>query len=694
MNQVPLYQDLFARLLSNRKIQVLGILSFFIGILFFAFFLRIQGVHSIPYGQFTGTDAYFYYWQAQLVSENGHLPSRDMHRWLPIGRDLGQTLNLYGYVLAYTHKILAALFPNLSLYHITFYAPVVCFCLGVFGLFLFLYRTQGVLFSIGVGVLLAVLPGTLERSAAGFSDRDAWCFLVGTLAVTTYLVSLESQNQEKKILWTLASGGAVFLGGISWEGFGVFLSVILVVEIWRFLSSETEDGLRDYILWVCLFVPTLYLASPAYRSGYGFAKHLFVFMLVPPVVLLGLRCLRYLLLSNIEKLRRHARLLALGLTVACIAIALVYVSRQHYALVETTVLFSENTLMKTVGELKAPRLQYWIFRYGSVFILGSIGFIIAINRIGCRIFMLTPFILFIITTFFREPLEKYLWNVSHNTLLFFLVMVFCVIMFLIAAVSEKYCEPHASINIAFTAWFFLWGSLARDARRYDLFFSVSLTFFSMETVRYITHSLAEGIWHSKYTSALFRKEVPTSLLRNGLTFVMIGFILFWPITAGHTLRAYKNVLPLRSALPGNLPVTKALEWIQAELPATSVVAARWRYGSMLNVLGGVKTIIDQDHYIPYWIHLYQEHVKDGTHPRSALVFLKTHDATHLMVTQKYPPLIVRNALSGTFIPVYPTEKFENSMVKIWAIYYPPNIEPDPKYLKTGIREIDTQLQLQ
>ena len=115
---------------------------------------------------------------------------------------------------------------------------------------------------------------------------------------------------------------------------------------------------------------------------------------------------------------------------------------------------------------------------------------------------------------------------------------------------------------------------------------------------------------------------------------------------------------------------------------------------MLNVLGGVKTIIDQDHYIQHWIHLYDEYVKKGSNPRDALEFLKTHLATHLMITQKHPPPSVKNApLKKVFLPVYPTENFEQSMVKVWEIHYPPDIQPNPKYLETKIPEIDAQLQM-
>ena len=666
----------------------------FAGILCLTFWIRIQSSSRIPHGQFTSPDAYFYYRQAQLISEHEHLPERDMLRWLPIGRDLGQTLNLYGYVLAYVHKAVVLVFPSVTLYHVALYMPPVCFCIGLGALCLFLYHTYGLLFSSVVGVLLTTLPGSIGRSAVGFADRDSWCFLLGILAVTTYLAFLQAQSSRNRFLWTLTSGGFMFLGGMSWEAFGVFGSIILIVEIWRFLSSETEEGFGYYILWVCAFVPTLYLASPAYRSGYGFAEHLFAFMLVPPGVLLGIRALRHLLLSNVEKLRAHARLLALGLTLAGITIALFYVYIQLDSFVYTTVLSNQNTLMQTVGELQAPRLRFWIFRYGSVFILGSIGFIIARKKIGHPTFMLAPFTLFALTTFFREPFEKYLWNASQNTLFFSLIVAYCAIAFLLAAVRQKSSQPHAPIIVAFTAWFLIWGALARDARRYDLFLCGSLAFFTAETIGYITHVLSEKIWHSKYMSDIFRQDVQKQKLKTCLILGMLGLILFWPTTGGHARRIYTVPEKMRPALPGAMPVTKAFRWMKSELSNTAIVAGPWTYGSMLNVLGGVKTIIDQDHYIQHWIHLYDEYVKKGSNPRDALEFLKTHLATHLMITQKHPPPSVKNApLKKVFLPVYPTENFEKSMVKVWEIHYPPDIQPNPKYLETKSPEIDAQLQM-
>ena len=188
----------------NLSTRLKSILLF--AILLVAFWIRIQSASGIPEGHFTGVDAYLYYFQAQHISEHGKLPERDMHRWLPVGRDNGQLLNLYSYVLAYTHKAVSAVFPNVTLYDVTVYMPVICFCMGLGALCLFLTRSFGRLSACLVGVLLATLPGAINRSTAGFGDRDAWCWMIGLLVVITYLASLQAETSRKRLFWTFISG--------------------------------------------------------------------------------------------------------------------------------------------------------------------------------------------------------------------------------------------------------------------------------------------------------------------------------------------------------------------------------------------------------------------------------------------------------------------------------------------------------
>ena len=656
-------------------------------ILLVAFWIRIQGVPNIPEGQFTGNDPYLHYWQAHIVSEQGRLPARDMHRWLPLGRDYGQSMTAYAYSMAYTHKAITVLFSDVSLYQVSLFSPAVCFVLGLAVLCLFLHRTFGWLFSSIVGIFLATLPGIVERSAAGFSDRDSWCLMLGIFAVIAYLASLQTQLPRRRLLLTLASGLSVFLGGMSWEGFGVFVSVILITELWKFLTSEKEEGLRLYALWVCTFVPTLYLASPAYRSGEGFTEHLFAFVLIPPLVLLAMRALRHIFITKAsltDTFRPHAKNLSLGLVLASFALALGYVWLQFDTFAITTVPLSQNALMQTVGELNTPDYRYWVFRYGSLFFLGSLGLIlVGIDFWKNRGTVLAVFIFsFMLSTFFQARLETLL-GASGGNILFFTSLEGIALMLLFIAWRQRESPKQELVYVAMAAWFLLWVALSRDAKRYDFFIGLPIAFFAADLIHRVSSSITQNLKNAQFLSADFKERLPLRVIRVCIAIVVVAVLMYWTPAGEHAKRSTFAATEMRRAKPGDSPVAEAFAWMKAELPGTAVVAARWGMGSQLNVLGGVKTVIDQDHYIQHWIHLYNTHVRYATDARAALEFLKTHGATHLMLTQRQPPEVFgQGELSKAFVPVYPTENFTAARAKVWEIHYPADIQPNPKYLAT------------
>lgn len=109
-------------------------------------------------------------------------------------------------------------------------------------------------------------------------------------------------------------------------------------------------------------------------------------------------------------------------------------------------------------------------------------------------------------------------------------------------------------------------------------------------------------------------------------------LLFWTPAGGYVTT---TLLPAakRDAIPGNGKMIQAYQWMKNELThEQTVMAAHWTYGIKLNVLARVKTITDSDHYLPNWIHLYFRHVFCAQSEIEALHFLKTHHATHLMLT--------------------------------------------------------------
>ncbi|RKU12979.1 hypothetical protein C6501_10060 [Candidatus Poribacteria bacterium] len=596
-------------------------------VLFLAFWIRIQGADQIPDEQFTGVDPYLYRWQALTISDKGYLPARDMHRWLPLGRDNRQLLSFFSYAIAYTHKAVGWISPKLTLYHIQLYAPPVCWTLGLCVLLLFLTRAYGLFFAASVGVLLATLPGSIARSTVGFSDRDAFCWMLAVLSITSYLWKEQMTPGKRRYIATAVSGFIVFLGGLSWETFGVFVLIIIAAECWKFCTTETEADMKEYLLWVLMFVPGLFLISPAYRSGYGFSKHITAIMLSPPLALLALRGIRYGLLTYVESLRPHARKLALGLTGFSIAAGLCYILLQSPTYEMTAFVFRESRLMQTIGELNDPNLGFWQARYGIIFALGSLGLVLGSRTLKTptRLSVDIPLIFFFLTTFFREITNSWIGNVWCDRLFFASIGLTCVALGLTClkrTVKEK--DKNEIVMLAVIVWFLLWVSLSRTGHRYDLFIGVPLAY-----------GTAWLLW--EFFVPLLKKliqKIPVTLVQSshqwistGITTFLLLSILFWAPLGGHANYAIAAT-KLRSAVPGDGDLKQAFQWLK-ENTQNAVVGTTWEYGIQLNVFSGAKNIIDTDHYLQHWVHLYCRHVFSAQSEVEALSFLKTHNATHL-----------------------------------------------------------------
>lgn len=607
----------------------IGIGALLLSLMFLAYWIRIQGSDALPDGQFTENDAYLYYWQAGIIGEKGWLPEKDMSRWLPHGRDNRQLLSLYSYTIAYTHKVIGWLFPNLTLYQIQLYVPVVCFTLGLGVLLLLLVHSYGFVFAAIVGVLLATLPGSIERSAIGFGDRDAFCWLFGVLAVTLYLWKETLQPGRRRWIATILSSITVFLGGLAWEGFGFLLAIILTVELWKFCTTDKEHNLKEYSLWVLLFVPGLYLIAPAYRSGYGFSTHLAALMLLPPLIIFVIRGARYLLLQHVLWLRPHPRKLAWGLTCVAIVTGAYYFFIQYSSFETTAFTFRESSLMKNVGELVDPSFLYWTHRYGAVFLLGSIGLILSSSHFGVRngIFLGFSFFLFIGTTFFRDLVSH--WVGTDTCDILFIIALGLTVIALGIASLRKTPAKNEQIIIAMFVWFILWVALARSGKRYDFFVGVPLAFgaASMLCISSVDFFIEKVTWIKAQKSNLKEKLITASIA----TVILIAILFLLPL-GGHVTRIARADFQMRLPIPGEGHMAQALTWIKDTIPKDTVLAANWSYGSQINIFGGVKTITDQDHFIPHWIHLYYRHVFCAQSEKEALEYLKTHEATHLLLT--------------------------------------------------------------
>lgn len=232
------------------------------------------------------------------------------------------------------------------------------------------------------------------------------------------------------------------------------------------------------------------------------------------------------------------------------------------------------------------------------------------------------------------------------------------------------------------AWFLLWVGLARGGKRFDFFIGVPLAFFSAEFLMFIANTFSETV-----------KQNRQQLIKISTAILILSALMCVPIFGAYTQNTMNAAIEMRQPIPEDNAILTAFQDIKKELPHTAIVAANWGYGGLLNVFSGVKTITDPDHYIPHWIKRYNQYVSQATSEREFLEFLKTHEATHLLRTRYdfVTTPFLREQQMDAFIPIYPTENFSEAPVKLWEIHYPPDIQPDAKYLKTGFPEIDKDL---
>ena len=314
----------------------------------------------------------------------------------------------------------------------------------------------------------------------------------------------------------------------------------------------------------------------------------------------------------------------------------------------TTVPLSQNALMSIIGELRNPEFRYWRTLYDSTFVFGSLGVILTFFRLSAtteaekhstrkryrdRILTTIPLVIFLLTTFFREPLDNIAGKANGN-LLFFTALGGTLVCLLLTAWRRQTPLKNEITSVAMTAWFVISLALTRDAIRYNFFFCLSTAFFTATFIVFLANTVSEKLRASKYTSDAFREKFLHTPLKTGIVIGMLALILFWDTIGGYA----KHIIPTgrehHTVFPTETAETEAYRWMKTQLSRDAIVAANFDHGTMMNVLGGVKTIIDQDHYLQHWIHLYNRHVFGARSEREALEFLKTHNATHLLLSEE------------------------------------------------------------
>jgi asparagine N-glycosylation enzyme membrane subunit Stt3 len=610
--------------------------------------LRLQAIPQLGGDYLYDTDSFRFYRQARIIDEQGALPERDMQRWLPIGRDLTTYLSLHSYLLAYATKTLRLLRPATTVYDAALYYPVAAFLLTLPLIYGLCARAFGRLSAWIAVVLVAVLPPAVGRSVAGYADRDALCLLLGAAALYCYARREQASSARATWAWTFLSALAALLLGLAWEGAGVFIAIVAGAELVRFLSGRYgREEFTQYVAWFAPVLAGLLLFTRAYRATANVSSPFAVVTLGVPlgmVVLAGvhLRLRRMPRAVSILTARQRvpSSLGALLWGVALLGAAFAVLAGTSRSFFDFLLSFSANVssalgrsrLMESVGELQDVPLQGWLARLGPLYVLAALGGVVMLAGLarsrGSNPWALSAaFLSLIVSVLYHgamagtpyERLTSALYTVSLAALAgVFVHAVSC------ANRQDAEIPPVADIpQIIALLWFLVALVLTRGANRYEFFLAPPAAMLG-------GHALAAGYAWVRAQSRLGAWRTPAAAL--GLAAVLLGLVAVPPL-GGYAVRSYAAVRALRP-LFDSPDWRDAFAWMRDNLPHDAVIAADWSYGSHINVLTGRATVVDEDHFLPYWIHLNARHVLCAGTDREAIEFLHTRGATHLLLSAR------------------------------------------------------------
>ncbi len=707
---------------------------FFLGICcVLAICLRFQNLPLLEGKYLLGTDSYRFLWQAETIVEHGRLPERDMTRWLPLGRDLTRQLSLSSYVIAGLYHLLNPFIPSLTVYQTVVYYPLILYPLILLMIYLValrLFKRSTALLAVAI---LIVLPPELSRSMAGFADRDGLCLLFAVLSFYYYVRGIQADGVKQtvgfgsQLIWSFLSGIAMMLLGLTWEGAGLFIAVIVLLHLVKLMLDDYR--LHDFYRYLSFIGPILLGLLTLTRTYWGGANYSSPFALVAISMPIGFAFLAgiYLLLRRSPRVVASITLdhrLPYGVSIVALAFLLFALVLLSLAtLSEDVSLFVEaaksnffsplgqSRLMQSVNELADSSLISWVRFYRFLLPCFSAGALLLLYHL-CKKARLTPWIVMVafgwvlINIFCSDGSLGLVPIIGHT--ISYLGSLVALIGTVAGLYVYRYWKARDSTlsnplqldegRLLVVLWFLLTLSVARGAVRYQFFFapvaaiigayilvclhhrcigktpqSTERLFFPVLLVilgweAYVLFQ-PRGYWwlivaivgtllasnivllrlckqalSLRDTMARENTEEKRKLLPHPLrvfipVFGWVVLLLFLicltsllPPIGGYVQLSIKAASEFGPVSP--LSWRTALDWMRGNLPSSSVVAAEWTFGSHINALSHKATVVDEDHFIPYWIYLMDRHVFLAQTEVEALQFLKTHGATHIVLTER------------------------------------------------------------
>src|SRR3989344_1221637 len=650
-------EKVFSFLKKNQLILVYGILLVIILLAFSGRMDPMPRLIDSSTGDYIPieVDSFVFLRYAQDILVNGTQSSVDTLRYYPDGYKNEGEFSLLATVIVYLYKVLHAFNDKVTLGYADALYPALAFAISLVFFFLFVRKVFDYRAALLATVWLAFIPTYVQRTIAGFSDKESLGMLFFFMSLYFFVVSFFNEDRKKAIVFGIISGVCAALMGKVWGGVRflfLVIGVFILIEIMLNRVKKTET--YSYTAW---FLTTSIVLMLIFPARYSF-DILFSSVITGIIFLAWTAMVIYGILQKYDPLKLHSRFkekmpvglvsLVLCLVVGIIVISLykgfdffIYIISDQISFLKAP--FAESRWAVTLAESHQPYMRDLVNQIGKIFFgLFLAGTIIAFYKLlepvkENRKKLTMGFAIFVVAFSLNRYAPDSMFNGDNliSLFLFFgsFVLFFAFIMLASLHVYRKRKEHYQELlklngkYILLLTMFFVTIVGARTIVRLVVVFSPIVVIF-------ISHAIV-----SLYDYAMKQKH---SVVKIALV-VGICCLLLLPNIAGSLVANYKGTT---SITQNTGPIytsqwQEAMAWARNSTATDAVFLHWWDYGYWVQTGGQRATVSDGGNNGGPGINYFTaRNLLTSPDDKEALAFMKARGATYALIISedigKYP----------------------------------------------------------
>ncbi|MDP4012410.1 MAG: STT3 domain-containing protein [Candidatus Nanoarchaeia archaeon] len=584
-------------------------------------------------------DSYYFLRLAKYIAEHGALFTIDTMRNYPLGVDVSKDLIALPYVVAYIHKIGSWFLGSFTIEGAAIYYPVIFFILGCIFFFLLMRKIFEVKTALLSTAFLATVPAFLYRTTAGVTDKEPLGIFLMVLTFYLYIKAVYSKTRNKRVIYGLASGLVTGLLGLTWGGVQFVIGTMAVFHLLEIVINKFgKERYQTYLPWWLMMFFILTQATNRYGNlSLFFTSALFgstTLVLVLAITNSLLQSERWNFTKKIkEKYPTNILSLVIGslslILFSSILFGTSFITNQAGAVYRRLTGQGFSRWLLTVAENRQTFFVEWYGQLGGklftwLFLIGAVVlFYHAFKKVERYKWQLTGFFAVFLAGF---TLNRYSGSSIFNGTSGLSLLTFfgSIIMFAIVLVyyytkafykDKETLKQFQEVNSGYL-FIIVWFLMNIIAAKLGIRFLFVLGPTSSIAVAFLLVTAYDS-------SFKFKKQ----FLKIAVWAVLI--VILYLTIVKFTISDYNMA---RWTGPSyHTQWQQGMDWVRENTPEDSVFAHWWDYGYWVQQGGERATILDGGNFIVWWNHLMGRHVLTGHSSDEALKFLKTHDASHLLI---------------------------------------------------------------